>query len=66
MNDAKNLLSSTVMTLVMDRIHFKKSMLLSMRIMRIMRVAGLTFTTKVNVLIGMTHMVKAKTLHCGF
>ena len=56
MNDAK-------MTLVMDRIHFKKSMLLSMRIMR---VAGLTFTTKVNVLIGMTHMVKAKTLHCGF
>ena len=59
MNDAK-------MTLVMDRIHFKKSMLLSMRIMRIMRVAGLTFTTKVNVLIGMTHMVKAKTLHCGF
>ena len=59
MNDAK-------MTLVMDRIHFKKSMLLSMRIIRIMRVAGLTFTTKVNVLIGMTHMVKAKTLHCGF
>ena len=54
------------MTLIIDRIRFKKSMLLSMRIIRIMRVAGLTFTTKVNVLIGMTHMVKAKTLHCGF
>ena len=37
-----------------------------MRIIRIMRVVGLPFTTKVNVLIGMTHMVNAKTLHCGF